>query len=152
MIARSNNIPLTWHMLTHRKGRLLLAVLGIAFAVLLMFMQLGFLTGLFDSQTLAIRLFDAELLIVNRTRHNVTTEESFVKSRLIQARDVPGVASTTGIYADNSIWRNSDSGRQDVIRVIGIDPADPPFKIDEVRQQSAKLEKPMSVLFDSGSR
>ena len=152
MIGQTNDVPLTWHMLTHRKGRLLLSVLGIAFAVLLMFMQLGFLTGLFDSQTLAIRLFDADLLIVNRTRHNITTEESFPKSRIIQARDVPGVASTTGIYADNLLWRNPENGRQDVIRVIGIDPADPPFQIDEVRTQSRLLEEPMTILFDRDSR
>ncbi len=152
MIGQTNDVPLTWYMLTHRKGRLVLSILGIAFAVLLMFMQLGFLTGLFDSQTLAIRLFDADLLIVNRTRHNITTEESFVKSRIIQARDVPGVASTTGIYADNLLWRNPENGRQDVIRVIGIDPADPPFQIDEVRTQASLLEEPMSVLFDRDSR
>jgi putative ABC transport system permease protein len=152
MTISSNRVPLTWHMLTHKKGRLLLSVLGIAFAVLLMFMQLGFLTGLFDSQTLAIRLFDADLLIVNRTRHNLTLEEPFLARRIVQARDIPGVASTTGIATENGLWRNPKTGRQDVIRVIGIDPNDPPFAIDQVRSQSHLLSEPMTVLFDRGSR
>jgi putative ABC transport system permease protein len=152
MIGQAGRVPLTWHMMTHRKSRLLLAILGIAFAVLLMFMQLGFLTGLFDSQTLAIRLLDGDLLIVNRTRHNLNTEESLLRSRLLQARDVPGVASTTGLYMENGLWRNHVTGRQDVIRVIGIDPADPPLDIPEIAEHAHLLEEPMTVLFDRGSR
>ncbi|MBY0585872.1 ABC transporter permease DevC [bacterium] len=152
MIGNANRVPLTWYMLTHRKSRLLLAMMGIAFAVLLMFMQLGFLTGLFDSQTLGIRLFDADLLMVNRTKHNLTLEEFFLEKRIIQARDVPGVARTTGVSMDSTLWRHPQTGRQDVIRVIGIDPDHPPFLLDEVVAQSSLLHEPMTILFDRGSR
>ncbi|MFN5592017.1 MAG: ABC transporter, partial [Aphanizomenon sp.] len=40
-------IPLGWLQLTHEKSRLLVAVSGIAFADVLMFMQSGFQTALY---------------------------------------------------------------------------------------------------------
>ncbi len=42
-------IPLAWLQLVREKSRLLIALAGIAFAVILMFMQLGFRDALFDS-------------------------------------------------------------------------------------------------------
>ena len=41
--------PLAWLQLTREKLRLLVAVAGVAFAVILIFMQLGFRKALFDS-------------------------------------------------------------------------------------------------------
>ena len=43
--------------MTHGKVALLVSVTAIAFAVLIMFMELGFLNGLYDSQTGALRGF-----------------------------------------------------------------------------------------------
>jgi putative ABC transport system permease protein len=42
-------IPLAWLQLSHEKIRLLVAIAGISFADILMFMQLGFRDALFDS-------------------------------------------------------------------------------------------------------
>ena len=46
-----HRVPLAWKNLTHRKLRLLVAVAGITFAVLLMFVQFGFRAALLDSNT-----------------------------------------------------------------------------------------------------
>jgi putative ABC transport system permease protein len=42
-------IPLAWLQLSHEKIRLLVAIAGISFADILMFMQIGFRDALFDS-------------------------------------------------------------------------------------------------------
>jgi putative ABC transport system permease protein len=147
-----SRIPITWLMLTHRVGRLILSILGIAFAVLLMFMQLGFLTGLFDSQSLAIRKLRADILIMSWTRHNFHAEESFPAARLRQARDIPGVARTTGITIDNALWRNPNNGSQHVIRLIGVDPLQPVFDLPEFDRWAGQLRQPRSILYDVGSR
>ena len=47
--------PLAWYNLTHDPRRLLVAVGGVCFAVLLMFVQRGFQNALFDSQ---VKLID----------------------------------------------------------------------------------------------
>ncbi|MEO0971284.1 MAG: ABC transporter, partial [Cyanobacteria bacterium J06639_18] len=44
-------IPLGWLQLSHHKGRFIVAISGVAFADLLMFMQLGFQSALFNSAT-----------------------------------------------------------------------------------------------------
>ena len=46
--------PLAWKNLTHDWRRLAVALAGIAFAVLLMFTQVGFQNALFDSQVKVI--------------------------------------------------------------------------------------------------
>ncbi|MBD0262997.1 MAG: ABC transporter, partial [Tolypothrix sp. Co-bin9] len=43
------SIPLAWLQLTREKTRLVIALAGIAFAVILMFMKLGFEAAIFDS-------------------------------------------------------------------------------------------------------
>ena len=42
-------VPLAWLQLTYEKSRLLVAIAGITFAVVLMFLQLGFRDALFNS-------------------------------------------------------------------------------------------------------
>ena len=43
-------VQLAWRQLVHRRSRLLAALLGVAFAVLLMFMQLGFRSALLAAE------------------------------------------------------------------------------------------------------
>lgn len=152
MKLSGGRIPLTWHMLTHRKGRLILSILGITFAVVLMFMQLGFLTGLFDSQTLMLRRLDADIVITSLARHNLHVEEAFAKSRLLPAHDVPGVASVTTVAMENGMWRNPQTGLLYVIRVIGVDPDHPPFAAPDLTEPIRALQRPDSVVFDRASR
>ena len=44
-------IPLAWLQVSRDRNRLIVAMAGIAFADMLMFMQLGFRTALYDSNT-----------------------------------------------------------------------------------------------------
>ena len=48
-IFKKRKIPLAWLLLTRQPLRILVAIAGIAFAGILMFMQLGFRDGLFDA-------------------------------------------------------------------------------------------------------
>src|SRR5262249_34401668 len=54
----SRRVPVAWLNLAHKKGRFVLSVLGISFAVVLMFVQLGFWRALLDSQTAILRAVD----------------------------------------------------------------------------------------------
>ena len=58
-------IPYAWRNTFQDKKRTLAAVSGIAFSVLLMFMQLGFRDGLFDASVTVHRLFDADLVLIS---------------------------------------------------------------------------------------
>ncbi len=52
--------PLAWKNLTHNVRRLLVALSGVTFAVVLMFMERGFQNALFDSTVELVRNFDAD--------------------------------------------------------------------------------------------
>ena len=66
-MRRSARVPLAWLNLTHSKLRFLVSVLGITFAVVLMFVQLGFWRALLDSQTALINKLDADLVLVRQS-------------------------------------------------------------------------------------
>lgn len=51
--------PLGWLQLKHHKSRLFVVLAGIAFADILMFMQLGFQNALYDSNTTLNRAFSS---------------------------------------------------------------------------------------------
>ena len=57
---QGRRIPLSWMLLTRQPVRLFVALAGISFAGILMFMQLGFRDGLFDASVTVHRLFDAD--------------------------------------------------------------------------------------------
>ncbi|MGH2414894.1 MAG: ABC transporter, partial [Microcystaceae cyanobacterium] len=56
--------PLGWLQLNHQKSRLLVALSGIAFADILMFMQLGFQNALYDSNTRLNRVLQTDIVLV----------------------------------------------------------------------------------------
>ena len=55
-------IPLAWLLLTRQPLRLAVAIAGISFAGILMFMQLGFRDGLFDTSVTIHKLLDLGLI------------------------------------------------------------------------------------------
>ena len=57
-------IPLAWLLLTRQPLRLAVAIAGISFAGILMFMQLGFRDGLFDTSVTIHKLLDADLVLI----------------------------------------------------------------------------------------
>jgi len=89
-------IPLGWLQLWHRKLRFLVALAGIAFAVMLILMQLGFRASLFDSAVRWHQAFVYDVAIFSRESQFIVRPEPFSSRRLYQALAVEGVRSTTG--------------------------------------------------------
>lgn len=146
--------PIAWLSLTHRKPRLAAALAGVAFASVLMFLEMGFLNGLFDSQTNVVRQLDADLVIVHEQKEAFVPLAPFPRRRVIQARAVQGVEAAYPVYLMEygASWKNSTDGRDYPILVFGINPDDPVFLIPEVQQQVALLKEPDTAILDSRSR
>ncbi len=97
---RGRRIPLSWLLLTRQPVRLLVALAGISFAGILMFMQLGFRDGLFDASVTAHRLFDADVVLISpRSASSVSMENAaqpvdpglgFQSRRPLFCRSLPG--------------------------------------------------------------
>ncbi len=144
--------PLGWLQLSHEKSRLLVALAGIAFADVLMFMQLGFQNALYDSNTRLNRAFLADIVLLSPKARNTQTLSTFSRRRLYQAIDVSGVKSAKAVYINTIAWKNPQTRRDATIQVLGFDPTQPILNLPEVNRQLEKIKLPDSVLFDRGAR
>jgi putative ABC transport system permease protein len=144
--------PLGWFQLSHEKSRLLVALSGIAFADVLMFMQLGFQTALYDSNTRLHRSLQADIILTSPQTRNLQSMSTFSRRRLYQAMDIPGVESAEAIYFNVITWKNPQTRRETAVLAIGFNPNKPAFDLPEVNQQLQSIKLPDTVLFDRGAR
>lgn len=144
--------PLGWLQLRHDRGRFLVAVAGIAFADLLMFMQLGFQAALYNSNTRLNRSFKADVVLISPKALNLQNLSTFPRRRLLQALDVPGVEEAQGLYIRTVTWRNPQTLRSATVQVLGFDPDADVLRLPEVMAQADRLKLPDTVLFDRGAR
>ncbi|WP_414576204.1 ABC transporter permease DevC [Anabaena sp. CCY 9402-a] len=145
-------IPLAWLQLTREKTRLAVALAGIGFADILMFMQLGFRDALYYSNVRLHGSLQGEIVLLNRQSNAVLAMKSFSQRRLYKALELPSVQSVHPIYLDYSIWKNPDTGKTRSILVFGINPETNVFNLEGVQENLDKLKLPDTVLFDRSSR
>jgi putative ABC transport system permease protein len=146
--------PLAWRNIVHNKVTLLISTAAVAFAVVIMFMELGFLNGLHDSQTGALQVLRADLVMVSRALHIFNTHETFPRSRLEQAAGFDGVKGAYPVYIEDRLsdLRNPRTGIKNGIRVLGFDVGNPVFQPREITRLTDRLRAPMTILFDQKSR
>ncbi|HEY5313935.1 MAG TPA: ABC transporter permease DevC [Pirellulales bacterium] len=153
MLPWYRRVPLAWANLRHNFRRLLMAALGIGFAVLLFFMQLGFQGALYDSTVQVPLHLNADLVIFNRNKTTITVKNTFSRQRLYVARACPGVAAAYPLYMDNRFsWKSAGQGRSYAIRTLAFDPTQPILAVPEIVSQADKLLLPDTVLFDRLSK
>ncbi len=147
-----NKIPLAWLQLTRERTRLLVALAGIAFADILMFMQLGFQDSLYFSNVRFHTSLDADLVMISSQSTSLIAMESFSQRRLFQALDVNGVASVHPIYIDFNTFRNPVTGIPRNILVYGFNPESNIFNLAGVRANLDRIKIQDTILYDSASR
>ncbi|MCC5597704.1 ABC transporter permease DevC [Nostoc favosum] len=145
-------IPLGWLQLAQQKVRLLVAVAGIGFIVLLMFVQLGFQDALYSSATAVHQNLKGDLFLVSSQYKSLTSNQSFSRTRLYQSLGFDGVESVSPMYLQFAKLKNPATGEKYSIYVIGFDPGRPVMNIPEVEKNLDKLKIPDVMLFDRSSR
>ncbi|VEP13247.1 DevC protein [Hyella patelloides LEGE 07179] len=147
-----NRTPLGWLQLKHDKFRLFTALSGIAFADILIFMQLGFMNALYTTNTQYARKIKGDVVLTSTQATNFTRPYTFPRRRLYQAMDIPGVESAEPIYVGSLSWRNPQNREKTSMTVFGFNPDKPAFDLPEVNSQLDKVKIPDTVLFDKASR
>ena len=145
-------IPLGWLQLSRHKGRFLVAISGVAFADLLMFMQLGFQAALFNSATRLHKSLNSDIVIFSTQARNLTDMSTFTRRRLYQAMNVPGVKSVNPIYTNTIKWRNPRTKNRNNLLIIGLNPDRKVFDIPEISTQQQKTKLPDTLLLDTKTR
>ena len=144
--------PLGWLQLSHSKSRLLVALSGIAFADVLIFMQLGFQNALYDSNTRLNRAFIADIILISPQSQSMQNMSTFTRRRILQAADVPGVKSAEAIYVGLVTWKNPQTKRKTTVQAIAFNPEKPALNISEINAQLDTIKLPDTFLFDRGAK
>jgi putative ABC transport system permease protein len=144
--------PLAWRQLMKEKTRLLVAVAGIAFADILMLLQMGFEGALYDASILPHRQLNADLVLIDPYMQTLFAVKSFPRERLYQTLASEGVISTTPVYIASGQWRNPQTRLERTILVWGVDPLLKTFKMPEVNKNILQLKQLNTVLFDIAGR
>ncbi len=145
-------VPLARLQLTREKLRLLVAVAGVTFAVVLVSMQLGFRSAMYESAVRYHRTFRFDLAMLSPKTPFIGFPKQFARRRLYQALGAPGVRDVTAVYIAQGYWRNPwEHGSRNIL-VVGIDPAGDALELAEVRRRRDLLQLPDVALFDAESR
>ncbi|MEA2464889.1 MAG: putative transport system permease protein [Acidobacteriota bacterium] len=91
-------VDLATKSLLHDKLRFFITVSGVAFAVTLVFVQVGLFLGLMSNASLTIDQIDADLWVTSHNTPNVDFAHTFPETYIKRVRSTPGVAK-----ADNLI-------------------------------------------------
>ncbi len=146
---------LAWRNLVHNRVRTLVAVAGVTFAVVLIFMQLGFFGAVETTATVVYSALDFDLCIRSKDYLHFADSRSFPDARLKQAQGIAGVKSVSPFYVGIRLWRNPqpNKGEEYGVMVMGCRPQDPLFLREDIQQTAREvLVKEDVVLIDSLTR
>jgi len=146
-------VPLAWKNLTHDRRRLLVAISGIGFAVVLMFMQTGFKNALFDSTVQILQDLNADLVLIAKARYALPANQTFTIGRIYQAQACEGVRAAYPLYIERprAVWKQPD-GRGYPIRVFACEPNDPVLLVPEIARYAEPLRQQGAALLDEKNK
>ncbi len=144
--------PLALRQVVKDKTRLVVAIAGIAFADILMFVQMGFENALYDAAIKSHLSLQADLVMINPQFQTLFSVKDFSRDQLYQTLGNQAVKSVSPVYISTGQWRNPETRQERAILVWGIDPTVSAFKFPEVEQNRDSLKQLNQVLFDRASR
>jgi putative ABC transport system permease protein len=146
-------LPTAWLQLRYQKFRLIVALSGVIFAVVIIFMQLGIRDALFNSAVRLHQGLKGDCFLISPRSTALIAMQSFPERRLLQAIAFPEVDFVSPIYLDFAQWKNPKTRNYwRNIFVIGLDLRHQVFDFSGVDENLDKLKIPDVVLFDRNSR
>src|ERR1700690_2786681 len=133
---------LAWRQLFYQQARLLAAIAGIVFAVVLIMVQLGFQAALYESSTLHYDHMTADIVLLSPQYEAIMYNNSgFPKRRLDQAYAVDGVASTLAMYGSFVAWKNPWTHKERTMYMFGFNPLPGYFDLGPIKDPGPLLRK-----------
>ena len=144
-------LPIGWLQLTHNRGRFLAAVAGVAFANLLVFMQLGIMGALSTSTEAPYAMLNADIILSSQDGNTLTDGGRIPRARMFQALGVAGVADSTPLFIGNLPF-NLDDGSAVSLLSFGMDVTKPKFASPLITTLFNSLTLENTALLDEGTR
>lgn len=144
--------PIAWSQLSHGRIKLILAIAGVLFADVLMWMQLGFLDAMFESATFVPQRVSADLVMIQPQSQALFRMTQFSERALHRVHSDPRVDSIQAGYVSICDWRNPWTQRDRQIFVYGFEPFRVPMDVPGLAEGWDMLRLPDVCLFDRKSR
>jgi putative ABC transport system permease protein len=152
MTSWFRDLPVAWLQLSHGRAKLLAAVVGIVFADLLMWMQLGFRAAAIDSSLYIHDQLCGELAVLNPLTEQMAAAKPFPRRHLMRLLGHPAVEAAIPLYTGTVLWRDPWTGAKRSLFVYGVVPYAPAIGVPGVAEAAGALNEADTCLFDTRSR
>lgn len=148
----TTSLGIAWRQLSHNRMKLIAALSGVVVAVLLMLMQLGFLSAAYDSVLAVPRCIRADLVVVSPRQSTMFRPVSFSRRHLYRMPADADVERVQGVYIGIAQWRDPWSKREEPILVFGLEPGKSMLDLPGVDAAATALASADTLVFDEASR
>ena len=143
-------LPIGWLQLTHSRTRFAAALAGVAFANVLVFVQLGIMNSMATATMKPYEFFQADIMISASDANTLTEGGNVARQWLFQAMADKDVTAGTGIFVGNISWARETKTLG--LTSFGIDPVQPAFLAPVLKPKTATLQLQNSGILDMYAR
>lgn len=144
-------LPVGWLQLRHHRMRLAAAVAGVAFANMLVFVQLGILSAMNEVVRTSYSPFRADIVISPSNANTLTDGATLARRVVYQAIAQPGVAAAAPLYVGQVAWERPNVPATSLI-VYALPPESKRFAGAAIAEQLDAVSAPMRAILDALSR
>lgn len=144
-------LPIGWLQLRHHRARLAAAVAGVAFANMLVFVQLGIASAMNDVVRTSYSPFRADIMISPVNANTLTDGVTLARRVMYQAIAQSGVAAAAPLYVGQVTWKRPNVPAASLI-VYALPPEAKRFAGPAVAGQLDAVSAPMRTILDVLSR
>lgn len=148
--ALFGRLPIGWLQLTHSRPRFAAALAGVAFANVLVFVQLGIMNSMATATLKPYGFFNADIMISSGDANSMTEGGNVARQWLLQALADPQVASGTGLFIGTVSWQRQTKTLG--LTTYGLDPTNGDFFAPAIAAKTGVLQLPGAGLLDRFSR
>jgi putative ABC transport system permease protein len=143
-------LPIGWLQLTHNRTRFAAALAGVAFANVLVFVQLGIMNSMGAATLRPYDFFQADIMISAGDASTLTDGGNVARQWLLQALGDPDVAAGMGLFIANVPW---DRGEKDIsLTTFGVDPIKTEFQSQDIASDLNLLQVRDAAILDRLAR
>lgn len=143
-------LPIGWLQLVHQRGRFAAALSGVAFANVLVFVQLGLMSSMGVSTLRPYQFFQGDILISAADANTLVDGGNVARQWMLQALADPDVVDGMGLFVAMVPW---DRGETDIsLTTFGIDPFRADFLAPEIAADIDVLQVQDAAILDRLAR
>lgn len=143
-------LPVGWLQLTHSRTRFSAALAGVAFANVLVFVQLGIMNSMAIATLKPYEFFQADIMISASDANSMADGSNVARQWLLQALADPDVQAGTGLFLSNVSWAREPNSLS--LTAFGIDPTQPEFLSPAMARKVGTLQLQNAGILDMFSR